>query len=77
MTSLHLLSSYEANPSDEVSNVAADIYGIIYHGQDISLALVALLTSATRDVAPKASLSEIYHLITRSDATSYIVRTWF
>ena len=78
----------EANPSDEVSIVRAQmaqpasdvgcaiwVCGIIYHGQDISLALVALLTPATHDV--KASLSEIYHLITRIGATSHLVRTWF
>jgi hypothetical protein len=59
------------------SNGALDIHEIIYLGQDISLALVALLTSATRDIEPKASLSEVYHLITRSGATSHLVRTWF
>ena len=52
-------------------------YGIIYHGQDICLALVALLTFATRDVEPKASLSDLYYHIARSGATSHLVRIWF
>ena len=69
----------EANPSDEVRHCLSPngIYGIIYyhwHAQDISLAFVALLTSATRDAEPKMSLSEVYHLITRSGATSLLVR---
>ena len=70
----------EANPSDEVKGIVCaqmnptDIYGIIYYPQDISLAFVALLTSATRDAEPKMSLSEIYRLITRSGATSLLVR---
>ena len=59
-------------------NGTTDTYGIIYHRQDIiSLALVALLTSATRDVEPEASFSEIYYHITRSGATSHLIRTWF
>ena len=38
------------------TNGTTDICGIIYHGQDISLALVALLTPATHDVEPMQEL---------------------
>lgn len=50
------LQLFEGNPSDE----------------EISLALVALLTSATQDIDPGAKLSEVYRLITRSNATSHL-----
>ncbi|KAF8805834.1 hypothetical protein BYT27DRAFT_7103611 [Phlegmacium glaucopus] len=57
---------------DELSTALQLSEGNLGDDEDISLALLALLTSATRDTEPKATLSELHHLITRSGATSHL-----
>lgn len=42
--------------------------------QEITSALVALLTSAVHDQEPRKNISDIHHLILQDGGTSYLVR---